>query len=82
MSQNLNDDKSTLAQVMAWCRQSLFTQINVDPNLCHQMESLGHSELKGTINSLWSGDAISEILVNFGSKEYRKTYNAYHCFMT
>ena len=37
---NLIDDKSTLVQVMAWCRQA-----KVDPGVCHHMASLGHNEL-------------------------------------
>ena len=40
MPQDITDDKSTLVQVMAWCRQA-----NVDPDLCRQMASLGFNEL-------------------------------------
>ena len=40
MPLDLTDDKSTLVQVMAWCRQA-----NVDPDLCRQMASLGLNEL-------------------------------------
>ena len=35
---NLTDDKSTLVQAITWA--------NVDPDLCHQMASLGLNELK------------------------------------
>ena len=41
MPLSLADDKSTLVQVMAWCRQS-----NGDQDLCCHMVSLGHNELK------------------------------------
>ena len=51
MPQDLTDDKSTLVQVMAWCRQatsyylsqcwprSMLTQIYADPDLCHHMHA-------------------------------------------
>ena len=46
MSLHLTDDKSTLVQVMAWCRQQeAITWTNVDPDLCRHMASLGHNEL-------------------------------------
>ena len=46
MSLDFTDDQSTLVQVMAWCRQAkAITWANVDPDLCHQIASLGHSEL-------------------------------------
>ena len=51
MSLNLTDDKSTLVQVMAWCRHSRpsgskpFTWTNVDLDLCHHMASLGCEDL-------------------------------------
>ena len=41
---------------MAWCtaiRQQTFVWTNVDPDLCHQMESLGHKELKGSGSPLY-----------------------------
>ena len=41
MSLDLTDDKSTLAQVMAWCQQQAITRANGDPELCRQMASLG-----------------------------------------
>ena len=40
MSMDLTYDKSILFQVMAWCRQG--TWDNVDPELCRHMASLGH----------------------------------------
>ena len=40
MPLDITDDKSSLVQVMAWCRQA-----NVDPDLCRQMASLGLNEL-------------------------------------
>ena len=43
MPLDLTDDKSTLVQVMAWCRQA---KTNVDPDLCRHMASLGLNELK------------------------------------
>ena len=58
-------DKSTLVQVISWCRQATsITWANVDPDLCHHMASLGHNELRyccycingeqcNCINSLW-----------------------------
>ena len=46
MPLDLTDDKSTLVQVMAWCRQAAsHTWANVDPDLCRQMASLGLNEL-------------------------------------
>ena len=40
MPQDLTDEKSTLVQVMVWCRQS-----NVNPDLRRHIASLGHIEL-------------------------------------
>ena len=40
MPQNEYDAKSTLVQVMVWCRQA-----NVDPDICRHMALLGHNEL-------------------------------------
>ena len=49
MPLDLTDDKSTLVQVMAWCRQATkqqaITWANVDLDLCRHMVSLGHNEL-------------------------------------
>ena len=42
MPQDLNDDKSTLVQVMAWCLQAMLS--HVDPDLCCHMASLSHNE--------------------------------------
>ena len=39
-----SDDKSTLVQVMVWCRQAI-TWANVEPDPCRHMASLGHNEL-------------------------------------
>ena len=44
MPLDLTDDKSTLVQVMAWCRQAI-TWANVYPDLCHEMASLDLNEL-------------------------------------
>ena len=42
----LTEDKSTLVQVMAWCRKATsYTCTNVDPYLHRHMVSLGHNEL-------------------------------------
>ena len=39
--------KSTLVQVMAWCRQATaHACANADPDLCHHMVSQGHNELR------------------------------------
>ena len=44
--QNPNDDKSTLVQVMAWCRQTTDHYLSqFDPNVCHHMVPPGHNEL-------------------------------------
>ena len=43
MSPDSADDKSTLVQIMAWCRQA--TLPNVDPDLGRHMRLLGHNEL-------------------------------------
>ena len=45
MPLDLTDEKSTLVQAMAWCRQA-----NVDPDLCRQMASLGLNELSIIFN--------------------------------
>ena len=46
MSLDLTDEKSTLVQIMAWCRQATtITWANVDPDLCLHMASLGPSEI-------------------------------------
>ena len=45
MSQNLTDEKSTLARIMAGvARQQANTRANVDPDLCRQTASLGHNK--------------------------------------
>ena len=41
---NTFDDKSTLAQVMAWCSQAI-TWANVDQDLYHHMTPLGYNVL-------------------------------------
>ena len=42
------DDKWTLVQVMAWCRQQqAITWASVDPDICRHMASLGPYELTG-----------------------------------
>ena len=47
MPQDLTDDKSTLVQVMAWCRrQQAITWTSVDQDLQRHMASLGPNELK------------------------------------
>ena len=46
MPYDLTDDKSTLVQVMAWCRQVASHCLNhCWPIVSHHMVSLGHSEL-------------------------------------
>ena len=46
MSLDLTDNKSTMVQVVAWCRQQqAITWANVDQDLCPQMASLGHNKL-------------------------------------
>ena len=39
------NDKSTLAQVMAWCHQQAITWAHIDPDLYHHMPSLGQKSL-------------------------------------
>ena len=47
MPLDLTDDKSTLVQALACCHQATsHTWANADPDLCHQMASLGLNELK------------------------------------
>ena len=50
--QNLNDENSTLVQVMALCHHA-----NFDPDLCHHMASLGHNELEVQTHMTWARDA-------------------------
>ena len=46
MPQDLTDDKSTLVQVMAWCRQATSHYLNsVDQDIQRHMASLGHNVL-------------------------------------
>ena len=46
MPQNLTDDKSTLVQVMAWCRQAkAVTWTSVDQDLQRHMVSVGPNKL-------------------------------------
>ena len=40
-----DDDKLTLVQVMAWCRNQAINRTNVNPYLCRHMPSQGHNEL-------------------------------------
>ena len=48
MSWDLTNDKSTLVQVMAWCRQATSHYLiwtDLDPDLCCHMAFRGHNEL-------------------------------------
>ena len=46
MPQNLTDDKSTLVQVwLGGIRQQAICWVNVDPDLCRHMASLGVNDL-------------------------------------
>ena len=59
MPLDLTDDKSTLVQVMAWCRQATSHYLSlVDPDLCRHMVSLSHNELR-----LCSQIAIAKIFI-------------------
>ena len=54
MQQDIFDDKSTLVQVMAWCRQQrAITWLNVDPVLYRHMASLGHNRQQDTMYYQW-----------------------------
>ena len=57
MPQDLTDDKSTLVQVMAWCRQAI-AWTSVDQDLQCHMVSLGPNELinAGCLQKLMSLD--------------------------
>ena len=46
MTQDLTDDKSTLVQVMVYCRQQAITWTSVDQDLQRHMASLGPNELR------------------------------------
>ena len=49
MPWDLTEDKSTLVQVMAWCRQATSHYLSQCwPDPCHHMASLDHDELKVT----------------------------------
>ena len=52
MPTELNNDKSTLVQVMAWRRQEAITWTDVYLFLCCQMMSVGHNEVKWCIGIL------------------------------
>ena len=57
MSLDFTKDKSTLVQVMAWCRQQqAITWTSVDPDLCCHMASLGPNELTAP---LWSNLCVA-----------------------
>ena len=45
MSQNLTDNKLTLVQVMAWCRQQASTSTTVNQDLQRLVASLGPNDL-------------------------------------
>ena len=49
MPQNIANKKSTLVQIMAWCRvrKQAITGANIDPDLCRHTASLGHNKLRG-----------------------------------
>ena len=70
-SLDLSDDKSTLVQVMGWCRQATSHNLNqcwprslVDP--CRHMASLGHNDLKRSSGTLLIFQMLSFILSVFG----------------
>ena len=53
MPLDLTDEKSTLVQVMAWCRQATSHYLSqFDPDKCCHMASLGHNELTHCISIL------------------------------
>ena len=55
---NLTNDKSTLIQVMAWCRQATSHYLSQCwPDLCHHMASLNHNEL---INKMRHGSCHND----------------------
>ena len=60
MPEKLTDDKSTLVQVMAWCRQAT-SHYKVDSVLCCHVASLGPNEL---INSLTNIVSVDDMLPN------------------
>ena len=67
MPLDLTDDKSTLVQVMAWCRrQQAITSANVDPDLCRQMASLGLNELKTYGGNVIYLSQLRPVKPNFG----------------
>ena len=63
MPQDLTDDKSTLVQVMAWCRQATSHYwANVDSVPCRLMVLLGHNEL--TLNVLLKSNKTFMAIIN------------------
>ena len=62
MRQALTDDKSTLVQVMAWCRQATSHYlISVDQDPQRHMVSLGPNELKFSTTTAVITAAIIEL---------------------
>ena len=63
---DLTDDKSTLVQVIAWCRQATSHYLSQCwPNLCRHMASLGPNEL-----NQWSWQPLSHHKGNGFTKEH------------
>ena len=80
MQQHTFDDKSTLDQVMAWCRQQqAIIWTNVDPDLCRDMASVDQNKWNIILysNSYWQRAVVPEMaterhtLLDFGSPSHR-----------
>ena len=58
---------------MAWClaaRHQAITYANFYPDLCHHMASLGHSELKHTINQFQDNEHQEKKCLNMNDNFY------------
>ena len=65
MPQDLTDDKSTLVQVMAWCRtQQSITWTSVDQDLQWCMVSLGPNKLNAHMANQEQQVILQEILIH------------------
>ena len=71
MPMSFIDDKSTLVQVMAWCRQATSHYLNQCwQDLCHYMVSLTHNEL--ILVSSSGGCTLNIVLLRFNESTSQK----------
>ena len=86
MPMDLNDGKSTLVQVMAWCRQATSHYLSQcwPRSLSPYMASLGHNELIGTaiavIIVIITAIVVIIIIFSQTTAAHRSQWTEWHCF--